>query len=242
MSTQYAFGKIVTSGLVLALDAADRNSYPGSGTTWNDMSGNGYTGSLVNGPTFNSANGGSIQFDGTNDNVGLPTNIPLNNVSQFTYNSFLTFSSKASFGNAFFSYGTTSNFGNDILFFWDTSSNSLGFQINKGADGTATYVFSPPSQFINLCVVYDGSQSTNATKMIVYINGVQIILNFNTYTVPTSTATLSNALCMLGEYACATNAYTLNGKIATTQIYNRTLSASEVLQNYNAQKSRFNLK
>ena len=59
--------RIVTSGLVLALDAADRNSYPGSGTTWTDLSGNANNGTLTNGPTFNSANGGSIVFDGTND-------------------------------------------------------------------------------------------------------------------------------------------------------------------------------
>jgi hypothetical protein len=60
--------KIVTDGLVLALDAADRTSYPGSGTTWSDLVGNNY-GTLTNGPTFNSANCGTIVFDGTNDYV-----------------------------------------------------------------------------------------------------------------------------------------------------------------------------
>jgi hypothetical protein len=67
MATQYAFGKIVTNGLVLALDAADKNSYPGSGTTWRDMSGNNSNSTLTNSPTFNSANGGSIVFDGVDD-------------------------------------------------------------------------------------------------------------------------------------------------------------------------------
>ena len=62
MATQYAFGKIVTDGLVLALDAADKNSYPGSGTTWRDMSGNNITGSLINSPTFNTSNGGNFGF------------------------------------------------------------------------------------------------------------------------------------------------------------------------------------
>jgi hypothetical protein len=60
--------KIVTDGLILALDAADRTSYPGSGTTWSDLVGNNY-GTLTNGPTFNSANCGTIVFDGTNDYV-----------------------------------------------------------------------------------------------------------------------------------------------------------------------------
>jgi hypothetical protein len=60
---------IVTDGLILSLDAANNKSYPRSGTTWNDLSGNGNNGTLVNGPTFSSANGGSIVFDGTNDVV-----------------------------------------------------------------------------------------------------------------------------------------------------------------------------
>jgi hypothetical protein len=66
-------GRIVTDGLVLSLDAGDRNSYPGSGTTWRDLSGNNNSGSLVNGPTFNSANQVSILFDGVNDYVSGPT-------------------------------------------------------------------------------------------------------------------------------------------------------------------------
>ena len=69
---------IITQGLVLALDAADRNSYPGSGTTWTDLSGNGNTGTLTNGPTYNSANGGSIVFDGSNDYVNFSYNSSLN--------------------------------------------------------------------------------------------------------------------------------------------------------------------
>lgn len=63
------YGGIVTNGLVLALDAAKKDSYPGSGTVWRDISGNGNNGTLTNGPTFNSGNGGSIVFDGVDDYV-----------------------------------------------------------------------------------------------------------------------------------------------------------------------------
>ena len=70
MATQYAFGKIITDGLVLCLDAADRNSYVSGSTTWFNMAGTN-NGTLTNGPTFNSANGGSIVFDGVNDFVTL---------------------------------------------------------------------------------------------------------------------------------------------------------------------------
>lgn len=58
---------IIQNGLVFALDAANKKSYPGSGTTWKDLSGNGNDGTLTNGPTFDSGNGGSIVLDGTND-------------------------------------------------------------------------------------------------------------------------------------------------------------------------------
>jgi hypothetical protein len=59
--------KIVSSGLVLCLDAANKLSYPGTGTTWTDLSGTGKNLTLTNGPTFNAGNMGSIVFDGTND-------------------------------------------------------------------------------------------------------------------------------------------------------------------------------
>ena len=70
MATLYA-PRIVTDGLVLCLDAGNRKSYPGSGTSWVDMSGNNNTGTLTNGPTFGGGNGGSIVFDGVNDFVNF---------------------------------------------------------------------------------------------------------------------------------------------------------------------------
>ena len=73
-------GHIITDGLVIALDAANTKSYPGSGTTWSDLSGNSNNGTLTNGPTFNSRNGGSIVFDGVDDYVTLGTPSILNGV------------------------------------------------------------------------------------------------------------------------------------------------------------------
>ena len=64
--------RIVTDGLVLYLDAANQRSYPGSGTTWSDISRGGNNGTLVNGPTFDPGNGGSIVFDGVDDYVSIP--------------------------------------------------------------------------------------------------------------------------------------------------------------------------
>ena len=68
----FAGPEITESGLVLALDAGNLKSYPTTGTTWTDLSGRGNTGTLTNGPTYSSANGGSIVFDGVNDYVTVP--------------------------------------------------------------------------------------------------------------------------------------------------------------------------
>ncbi len=76
--------KIVTDGLVLALDAANSKSYPGSGTAWNDISGNSNNGTLTNGPTFSSADGGSILFDGTNDYINGVHNSQLDTTGDMT--------------------------------------------------------------------------------------------------------------------------------------------------------------
>ena len=70
--------RVVQSGLVLNLDAGASTSYPGSGTIWGDLSGIRNTGTLTNGPTYSSANGGSIVFDGVNDKVIVPQNSNLN--------------------------------------------------------------------------------------------------------------------------------------------------------------------
>jgi hypothetical protein len=77
MAVEYSTGKIVTNGLVLSLDAADRNSYPGTGTSWFDMSGNGNTGTLTNGPTYSTNNGGIFGFV-SDDFVTIPENSALN--------------------------------------------------------------------------------------------------------------------------------------------------------------------
>jgi alpha-tubulin suppressor-like RCC1 family protein len=71
--------RLVTDGLVLALDAGNTKSYPGSGTSWTDISGQGGSATLTNGPTFSSSNLGSIVFDGINDYVASVSNITLAN-------------------------------------------------------------------------------------------------------------------------------------------------------------------
>jgi restriction endonuclease S subunit len=74
---------IVTDGLVFAVDAANYESYPGSGTTWTDLAGTS-NGTLTNGPTFNSENGGNIDFDGTDDYTDFGNSLPIDGTSAGT--------------------------------------------------------------------------------------------------------------------------------------------------------------
>jgi hypothetical protein len=84
MASNQVANQIITKDLVLYLDAGNINSYPGSGTTWTDLSGNGYNGTLVNGPTYNSANNGYLIFNGSNQNVTIPNaSIPTGNLLSF---------------------------------------------------------------------------------------------------------------------------------------------------------------
>jgi hypothetical protein len=243
MATRYNYtGGIVTNGLVLNLDAAKTDSYPGTGTTWRDLSGRGNNGTLTNGPTFSGiGKQASIVFDGVNDYVNLPSTVPLNNVSQFSYSAFVRFTGSAgASGNAFFSYGTFLGFSNDILFAWNKSPSQLFFQINSGSDGNAEYSYTPTNTWVNVSVVYNGTLSTNSDKLKVYVNGINVPLSF-TYTVPSTTFTYINPSCFIGSYTGFPSTWFFTGNIANTLIYNRALSAQEALQNFNALRGRYGI-
>lgn len=220
-----AFGNgpsVVTNGLVLALDAGDRNSYPGSGTVWTDLSGNNNSGSFVNGPTFNSANGGSIVFNGTNQYINCGNNSSI----QITVGTISAWVKTTSPGSSFRSIiAKQSAWGlfvaDNILVTYDwgaAATRTTGINI---ADGTWKYTALTFTQTV-------GTPSNNA---IVYLNGTSVL---------TTTVQHSNHGVNL-QIAEANASQFLNGNIANAQVYNRVLSAVEIAQNYNAQKSRFNL-
>ena len=225
--------KIVTNGLVLALDAANNKSYPGSGTTWSDLSGNNNTGTLTNGPTFSSANGGSIVFDGTNDYVG------------FTYNSI--FNPPSNISVSLWGRLTVNNTSIRTLIELSVSTDELYFIYWRGdlspkrwwyglRQSNNTYVETNSTStdfsintWYNLALVADSSTGLFSF----YING--ILDNSIAYngTLKQTASSLS-----IGADAGASRRY-LIGNISNTLIYNRALTAAEVLQNYNATKSRF---
>jgi hypothetical protein len=230
---------MIDDGLVLALDASDRNSYPGSGTTWRDLTANNFTGSLVNGPTFSSNNLGSIVFDGLDDYVLINSGSTiLNPTSSITVSSFFNVTSYgANYAPIVFKQNNYADFyeqyvlsaGPSAIFFGVTGTD----RVQRGALATM-------SAFgINVHAV--GTCDTITDEIKIYINGRLITTGVFTSTFDIAIDTPVNiggtgVLKFGGSFRGWTN-----GKIYNTRIYNRALSAQEVLQNYNALKSRFNL-
>ena len=218
MATKYS-PKTVTNGLVLSLDAANTKSYPRSGTTWSDLSGNSNNGTLTNGPTFSGANGGSIVFDGTNDYTS--TNFkPSGERSYFIWVKFssLTHSS----GHQLTGTQETNSYtyigiqnGGDVYYYAGASTGG-----NIGNPVTV-------NTWVNLgfALFPDGSRR-------VYKNGIEIHYN---------TGGLGGTATLEFSVGCINGNYFITGNIAQVFVYNRALSASEVSQNYNATKSRFGL-
>jgi hypothetical protein len=225
--------KIVANGLVLNLDAAQRRSYPSTGTTWNDLSGNNRNGTLINGPTFNSANGGSISFDGVNDYVN--TNYNAGTFSQFTIHAwiFKTNTTKAFILNT---AGTATPpaflFGFGIELYEDVAY----FDVTSGStDGYAEFPFTG-NGWNCWSLVYDGTQTGNSNKVKVYLNSVLQSLTFTgtiASSIPSSDVFYLSRRPWVVEYSLC--------RIANVNMYNRALSAAEVGQNFNALKSRFGL-
>ena len=220
--THIATKGIVQSGLVLNLDAGVSSSYPGSGTTWTDLSGNGNTGTLTNGPTYSSANGGSLSFDGSNDIV----NTTYVSANTYTFSAWFKTNVVLDAYRNIISIPATSNY---CLVLLDTSIPNLGFWTNDGLSGQS---LSTPTistnTWYNVVFVREGNSITGGYKA--YLNGV-LYGNANTGTWST-TANLS-----VGGRTDATQF--LNGNISQALIYNRALSATEIQQNYLATKSRY---
>ncbi len=235
---------MIQDGLVLALDASDRNSYVSGSSVWRDLSGLNNTGSLVNGPTFSSANQGSIVFDGTNDYVGFGniSSIILSN-NQFCINYWLLMTGTAR--GDFFNIKNFNTPQDDIGFFIDTNNKLYTFFLVQGAltnNGGATNNRASVSNttfsrnvIYNVCIQKEASQ-----KIGMYVNGV---IDNNTYSTTTNTANVASTSLWVGSNKSndTTVAVPWPGNIYNVKVYNRALSATEILQNYNATKTRFGL-
>jgi hypothetical protein len=219
MSNKYG-PKIVTDGLVLCLDAAYKKSYPGSGTTWYDSSGYDNHVSLVNGPTFDSGNGGSIVFDGSND-YGKSTSTTILNPSSYT--KIVAFKVNGSATNNLISGGSDSL--HALYLAGGVTTFNAG---HNGSWATLAYNAGNMTGKWKICAV----TFNTVTGWILYLDGIQVATN-------SSTSTFSgNGKLRIASY---NDAYVFNGNIAVASIYNRVLSASEIQQNYIVIKERFGI-
>jgi len=214
--------KIVTSGLVLCLDAANRKSYPGSGTTWTDLSGRGNNGTLENSPSYSSSNGGSLLFNGSTQRTicGNATNlqITVGTISAW----FNATNGNSSYNGIIAKQNAWGLFvADNVLVAYDWGNNaerSTGITVGN-------------SSWNYVAMTFTESVGTPSNNAIVYLNGRPVLT--------TTIKNLNNAIqVMVGE---ANAGQFFGGNIAQASIYNRVLSASEVQQNFNTLRGRYGI-
>ena len=214
---------IVTTGLQLYLDAGRTSSYPGTGTAWTDLSGNGRNGTLTNGPTYSSANGGSIVFDGTNDFVQCSGSLTATaatfviwlrrNGPQDDFDGIIYSRSANATGLSFF--GTT----NKISYTWNNAVN------------TYTWDSGLTIPDLTWCMIAVSVTSTAATAYLCQSGGIT-----------SATNTVSHTSTVLDDVKLAQDdlgGRFFNGSIAIAQLYDTALSAEQVSQNFRADRARF---
>ena len=222
--------RIVTDGLVLCLDAANKRSYPGAGTTWTDLSKQENNGTLTNGPTFDSANAGSIVFDGTNDYVSITRNSSIT-PNYISVCGWIKINSKSS--NQFLlALPRSVNGGASYMMYYSLSLDGFVAYARTNSTGTiqTTSTFSPDTGRW-----YFLSMTSNGSNLILFIDG-----EFEASSSFSSVLEYSGSTVLrIGSYDNqGTPTYT-NGNIPNVSIYNRALSAEEIKQNYLATKGRY---
>lgn len=224
------YDSIITSGLTLCLDASFIPSYSTSGNSWYDLSYNSLTTTLVNGPTFDSGNGGSILFDAVDDQCLVTSNgFGTFNNQKYTIEAWVNFASNSgdipifsydysSFNNPYYSAHLRNTGTGQIFLAWNMS----GFYYSIQTAGTVIF---PNTWYYVVGIVESGRQ--------------QIYVNNNLWASGTISGTITfyNTPVYVGYFPNAP--LVMNGKIAVVRVYNRAFSSSEVNQNWNAQKSRF---
>lgn len=227
--------QIPTDGLVLHLDAANKNSYAGSGTTWNDLSGNTNTGTLINGPTYSSNNGGYILFDGSNDYADITDSNSLDCTPSVTIDTWVNFPTFTAWGGIVAKRSEASARGNYYL----RCGNSTGqFQLGTFPAGLTHNIWVTSKTDFATNTWYHLVGTINGSTHKIYVNGVEYGGSFGWGSGTTMTADTLNLRIGMGYDTAGEPG---NVKVSCVRIYNRALSLSEINQTYNVQKSRFGL-
>ena len=242
---EFTGAPVVDSSLVLWLDSGQTASYPGSGTTWYDLSSAARNTTLTNGPTYSSQTGGQIVLDGTDDYANFPSPSPMAGTNLFTYEIWVNFTTiSGAFGGTnkaafLFCGGTGAGTGQPEFYILSANNSSTTPSIlnfGRGGGGTTgTLSIDVSASIANGNWYQIVLARTGSASQIVYLNGVQI-----------GTGTVSNSFSdgqtdIGGIHGNAGYPGWLNGKIVSVKIYNRALTADEVTTNFNALRGRFGI-
>lgn len=225
--------KIVTDGLVLCLDAASRKSYPGSGATWFDRSGNGYNGTLIGGTGYNTGNGGSLTFDGVDDHIEIN---PIILTSSYTITQTLIGGASSNIhGYMPIGGGVFSNGGNYRGYIWFYNTDGVNSKVFFRQDGEAD-----GCDFLNITpsltqgIIFQYTLVKNLTNVSFYINS-------NLVGTGTANSAINFTIRRLGHSYSINSVYRMNRNLYNSTIYNRALSVNEIKQNFNATRGRYGI-
>ena len=225
---------IVTENLIYAIDTANPDSYVSGSTSLNNQIANQNNGVITNGVGFDDANGGSLNFDGADDYVELGNINSSNPLSLYGQNEFSI--------EVWINPDLTGDDYQRILDKSDAGSGTNGWSIFQRPSSKYTYLYidaTGVSTYVDSSLTsgiwrnYLWTRKSTTTKL--YVNGSLVDTEYVTKSVPSDTTGMR-----IGSWNHTTGRE-YNGKIANIKIYNKELSAAEVLQNHNALKSRFGL-
>ena len=238
--------RIITDNLLLCLDAGNTKSYPGTGATWTDISGDGNN-STVDGATFNT---NLFDFDGTDDNIKIPMTGDINDTlfngsNNFTVEFWFNADDLPANGGTSSGYSQVLLGGGSVRFFVlfgdSLDDKEVGVRTHMGSwispVGSGAYTIDNNTWY-NVIVTYNSSSG-----FVLYLNGDQKSTSSTTGTIENGTHDTSNRLigCLSDNSGWATADRFFNGKISICRIYDTVLTAAEVKQNFDAQKGRFGL-
>lgn len=219
--------KIITDGLIMLVDAANPVSYVNGKTVWKDLTQYKNDGNLINAPTFNAANGGSIVFDGSNDFVNFGKVPTFNNVNNFTFSVAFNSTQSATF-RGIFGEGVENNTNTvtGVRYTLELNSGYIRWWVlNSIKDTSVAY----NDGKWHICTITQDSSGNYKC----YVDGIE--------RVSTTQTAISLGVESFAIGSWHNISYTYAGKVAFLHVYNRVLSIGEVLQNFNALKGRFGI-
>lgn len=229
MATNYN-PRIITDGLILCLDAGNTKSYPGSGTAWTDLSGNGNNGSLVSSGQYDF--GGWMNYSGggvnTETTASVNVNTSGNTIEQIIYTNAISVDGHMPF--------TFYNVALDTWLYGDQFGINNGSSLRYGISGASSIFV---GKWVHYAVYIPNWTAGTYTQAKLWINGVSQSMSILAGSIINRPISSPQTIGIGGGYTNGADIYNFDGRISVTRIYNRELSLAEIQQNYNSTKSRF---